>query len=72
MRPLFSLPGGGRGGETELRTHEQGLLLFLGLGVLVCRRVLRRILRQKCAGFCAALSFPPKDLQAPLQGAKME
>jgi hypothetical protein len=23
---------------TELRTHEQGLLLFLGLGVLVCRR----------------------------------
>ena len=70
---LFPCPAvrwwGGRA-VTELRTHEQGILLFLGLGVLVCRGVLRRILRLKCAEFRAAMSFPPRDFQAPQ--AKME
>jgi hypothetical protein len=60
---------GGRA-VTELRTHEQGILLFLGLGVLVCRALLRRILRLKCAGFRAAMSFPPRDFQTPQE--KME
>ena len=51
---------------TELRTHEQGLLLFLGLGVLVCRRVLRRILRRILRRF----EFPTKRLAGAAVGGE--